>query len=78
MAEDTKTIEVLRCQYRSPCRVKGCKAQATTILRGLDSIGRPTKQWECCTSHSEAVIVREAQRGRNVVRLWTISSGKAE
>jgi hypothetical protein len=75
LSSETKTIEVLPCGYNAQCRVKNCKDRATVILRGLNSIGRPTKQWECCTSHSEAVILREAQRGRNVVRLWTISSG---
>jgi hypothetical protein len=73
MDSATKTIEVLRCRYASPCRVKGCTAPATTILRGLDHGGRPTVQWEVCTPHSEQAIVREAQRGRNVVRLWTMS-----
>jgi hypothetical protein len=41
MADETKTIEVLRCQYRSSCRVRGCTANATVILRGLDSIRPP-------------------------------------
>jgi hypothetical protein len=71
MAEETKTIEVMRCQYRAPCRVKNCTAPATTILRGLDALQRPTIQHELYISHSEQVILREAQRGRNVVRLWT-------
>jgi hypothetical protein len=70
MADETKTIEVLRCQYRSSCRVRGCAANATVILHGPDSIGRPTKQWEICQAHSEQVILREAQKGRAVVRLW--------
>jgi hypothetical protein len=71
MAEETRTIEVLRCQYRSPCRVKGCTVPATTILRGLDGRGQHTIQWEVCTPHSEQAIVRKAGKGRNVIRLWT-------
>jgi hypothetical protein len=76
--EETKPIQVLRCLYRSPCRVKRCTPQAAAILRGLDALQRPTIEHELCASHSEAVILREAQMGRNVVRLWTISSGKAD
>ena len=73
MAEETKTIEVLRCGYASPCRVKSCTAQATTILRGLDGRGYHTIHWEVCTTHSQLVIVREAKRGQTVMRLWTDS-----
>jgi hypothetical protein len=64
---------VLRCRYASPCRVKGCTAQATTILRGIDSRGYHTIQWEVCTPHSDQAIVRETQKGRVVVRLWTMT-----
>src|SRR5689334_8040392 len=72
---ETKTIQVLRCRYVAPCRVKGCTAQATTILRGLDSSGRHTIAWEVCTPHSDQAIAREARKGRVVVRLWTSDSG---
>jgi len=44
LSNETKTIEVLLCGHNAQCRVKNCKARATVILRGLDSIGRPTKQ----------------------------------
>jgi hypothetical protein len=71
MDEETKTIQVVKCGYRSPCRVKGCQAQATTILRGLDVRGLHTIQWETCTPHADAVILREAKKGRVVVQLWT-------
>jgi hypothetical protein len=71
MDTETKTIQVLHCRYRSPCRVKGCQAQATTILHGLDFRGLHTIQWEICTPHSEQLILREAHKGRMVVRLWT-------
>jgi hypothetical protein len=50
---------------------EGLHSERHVILRGLDSIGRPTKQWETCQAHSEQVILREAQKGRAVVRLWT-------
>jgi hypothetical protein len=30
-------------------------------------------QWEVCTPHSEQIIVREAHKGRNVIRLWIAS-----
>lgn len=73
MADETKTIEVLRCLYASPCRVKDCKVPATTILRGLDGRGHHTIQWEVCTPHSDQAIVREARKGRQVVRLWTMT-----
>jgi hypothetical protein len=78
MDNETITIQVLRCGYNSPCRVKNCQAPATVILRGLDHQGLHTIQWEVCMPHSEQVILREAQKGRQVVRLWTNSSGKAE
>jgi hypothetical protein len=71
---ETRTIQVLRYRYSSPCRVKGCSAPATTNLRGLDHGGRPTVQWEVCTPHSEQTIMREAHKGRHVVRSWTISN----
>jgi predicted Fe-S protein YdhL (DUF1289 family) len=71
MDSQTNPIEVLRCRYASPCRVKGCTAQATTILRGLDHLGQHTIQWETCTPHADAAILREAKKGRAVVRLWT-------
>lgn len=69
MDTKTKTIEVLRGGYAY--RVKGYAAQATTILRGLEDRGHHTIQWEVCTAHSDQVIMREAQPGRDVVRLWT-------
>jgi hypothetical protein len=73
MDAETKTIQVLRCLFRSPCRVKGYQAQATTILRGLNHSGQHTVLWESCTQHNEQVILREARKGRMVMRLWTSS-----
>ena len=73
MAEETRTIQVLACRYQTQCKVKGCQTNATTILRGLDGRGQHTIQWEVCTPHSEQAIVREAQKGRVVVRLRTLS-----
>jgi len=75
LSDETKTIEVLPCGYQTRCKVQGCEAPATTILRGLDCRGRHTIHWEVCTPHSEQAIVREAHKGRQVVRLWTVSSG---
>jgi hypothetical protein len=66
---ETKTIEVLRCRYQTGCKVKGCAASATTILRGLDECGHHVIQWELCTPHSDQAIMREARKGRNVVLL---------
>jgi hypothetical protein len=73
MDAETTTVPVLRCRYVAPCRVKRCTAQATTILRGLDNRGHHTIQWEVCTPHSDQAIVREAHKGRVVVRLWTMT-----
>jgi hypothetical protein len=73
LSNETKAIEVLPCGYQTQCKVRSCKAQATTILRGVDGRGHPTVQWEVCTPHSEQTIVREASKGRAVVRLWTMT-----
>jgi hypothetical protein len=66
--DETKTIQVLTCRYRSPCRVKNCKARATIITRGLDAIGRPTVQRELCAPHAEQVVERERRKGREIIR----------
>jgi hypothetical protein len=65
---ETNTIQVLICRYRSPCRVKNCKARATIMTRGLDAIGRATVQPELCTPHAEQVVERERRKSREIIR----------
>ncbi len=65
MAENVKAIELLPCEYRAPCRMKNCKAKATTVARGVDSIGRPTGQYELCGLHAGQVAERERAKGSN-------------
>ncbi|HJU10856.1 MAG TPA: hypothetical protein VJ728_08260 [Candidatus Binataceae bacterium] len=66
--DDMKTIELWRCLYDSPCRVKNCKAKATVIARSMDAGGRPEKQYELCRPHADQVVERERGRGREIVR----------
>ena len=66
--DQTKEIELWPCGYQAQCRVKNCKAKATTIARGADSIGRPTGQYELCAVHAEQVAERERGKGRGIIR----------
>jgi len=69
MAEDVKAIELWPCGYQAPCKVRNCKAKATTIARAVDAGGRPIRQYELCASHAEQVTEREQGRGREIVRM---------
>jgi hypothetical protein len=43
-------IELWRCEYKAPCNAYGCKANAETLVRYLDSHGR-ISQTELCSEH---------------------------
>ena len=51
---------------------RNCKRRAATVARAVDKIGRPLKQYDLCAKHTEFVIRREVQRGREV-REWRAS-----
>ena len=67
MPDDTKTIELWPCRYDARCKVKNCRAKATTLARGVDPHGRPTVQHELCAVHAEQVTEREKLKGREIV-----------
>jgi hypothetical protein len=50
--EYPKAIELWPCGYDAPCKVKSCKARATTIARAVDAGGRPIRQYELCATHA--------------------------
>ena len=61
-------VELLRCDYAARCSRSGCRQyRATTIVRYVDSQGRPLKQIEVCDDHANLIIRRE-QRGGAAVR----------
>jgi hypothetical protein len=66
--DDTKTIELWPCGYDARCKVRNCRARATTIARSVDVGGRPLRQYELCAAHAEQVAEREQGRGREIVR----------
>jgi hypothetical protein len=61
---ETKTIELWPCGYDARWNAKNCKAKATTLARGVDTQGRPIKQYELCSVHADQVAQREKLRGR--------------
>ncbi len=67
LSNDVKAIELWPCGYDALCKVRNCKARATTIARSVDAGDRPIKQYELCASHTESVAERERGRGREVV-----------
>jgi hypothetical protein len=67
LAHDVKAIELWPCRYDAPCKVKNCKAKATTIARSVDAGGRPRLQHELCASHAESVAERERGKGREII-----------
>jgi len=67
LSNDVKAIELWPCGYDALCKVRNCKARATTIARSVDAGGRPIKQYELCAPHAESVAERERGRGREVV-----------
>ena len=62
-----KDIELWPCGYQAQCRVKNCKAKATTIARGVDAGGRPHNQYELYTPHAKQIVEREWAKGREIV-----------
>ena len=66
---DTEAVQltILHCGYHARCRVRGCSAIATTILRKADRAGRFLRQIEVCDAHGADVIARETTRGLQVV-----------
>ena len=54
--------------YPAQCKVHNCTATATVVARGLDSIERPTGQYELCPPHAEQVAERERSKSRKTVR----------
>jgi hypothetical protein len=68
MPDETKTIELWLCGYDARCKVRNCKARATTLARSVDNHGRPLRQHELCAVHTEQVAERERAKGREVVR----------
>jgi hypothetical protein len=67
MPDDTKTIELWPCRYYAPCKVRGCKAKATTIARRVDATGQPIRQWELCQAHAEQLSEQEREKRREIV-----------
>ncbi len=68
MTDEVKEIALWPCQYQAQCKVKNCKAKATVIARGVDSIGRPTGQYELCALYAEQIAERELAKGGEIVR----------
>ena len=46
LSNDVKAIELWPCGYDALCKVRNCKARATTIARSVDAGDRPIKQYE--------------------------------
>jgi hypothetical protein len=67
VAAAVKTIELWPCRYYAPCRVRSCKAKATTIARSVDTTGRPIRQCELCQAHAEQFSEQERAKGREIV-----------
>ncbi len=67
LSHDVKAIELWACGYDAPCKVRTCRARATTVARSVDAGGRPIKQYELCAAHAESVAERERGRGREIV-----------
>jgi hypothetical protein len=65
-------ICIYKCGYFAHCDARNCKRRAATVARAVDKIGRPLKQYDLCAKHTEFVIRREVQRGREV-REWRAS-----
>jgi hypothetical protein len=63
LADDIKAVELWPCGYQAPCKVRNCRAKATTIARSVDAGGRPLRQHELCATHAEQVSERERGRG---------------
>jgi hypothetical protein len=67
MANEVKEIELWPCGYNASCRVKNCRAKATTIARAVDAAGRPITQYELCAPHTEQIAARERAKGREII-----------
>jgi hypothetical protein len=65
--DDAAEIELLRCDYAARCSRAGCRQyRATTIVRYVDSQGRPLRQFEVCDAHADLIIRRERRAGAAV------------
>ena len=49
---EPRTVELWTCGYIAKCSARGCRRRATTILRYLDSQGRPDHQIDACDIHA--------------------------
>ena len=67
MPDEIKIIELWPCGYQAPCKVRNCRAKATTLARLVDSGGRPIRQYELCQVHAEQVAERERDKERQIV-----------
>jgi hypothetical protein len=67
LPDEVKVIELWPCRYDAPCKVRNCRARATTIARSVDAGGRPRRQYELCAVHTEQVSERERAKGRDIV-----------
>jgi hypothetical protein len=47
-----QVIELWPCGYTAKCSAPECRRRATTILRYLDSQGRPDHQTDACETHA--------------------------
>jgi hypothetical protein len=65
-------ICIYECGYNARCDARNCTRVAVTVARSIDKIGRPLKQYDLCATHTEFVVRREVQRGREV-RDWRAS-----
>jgi hypothetical protein len=68
MAGEVREIELWPCGYEVTCRVRNCRARATTIARSIDTGGRPIHQYEMCATHAEHIAEREQAIGRRIIR----------
>jgi hypothetical protein len=54
---EQREVEVWPCGYSAACSVPWCQQPATTILRYLDSHGRPYRQTDVCEIQTPSRIV---------------------
>jgi hypothetical protein len=52
---DAPEVVSLPSEYTARCRGRDCSRAAKTIVRALDSQGRPLKQIELCDAHLKAL-----------------------
>jgi hypothetical protein len=52
---EPQVIELWPCGYTARCSAPECRRRTTTILRYLDSQGRPDHQADACDSHASEI-----------------------